>query len=58
MNITYKEQLSKHVENIFMGYSKHGLHICDIATGGGKSYTIGKLKSLIALLSSAFKINW
>ena len=39
MNITYKEQLSKHVENIFMGYSKHGLHICDIATGGGKSYT-------------------
>lgn len=22
MNITYKEQLSKHVENIFMGYSK------------------------------------
>lgn len=43
MNITYKEQLSKHVENIFMGYSKHGLHICDIATGGGKSYTIGKL---------------
>ena len=64
MNITYKEQLSKHVENIFMGYSKHGLHICDIATGGGKSYTIGKLtcqyypEKLIALLSSAFKINW
>ena len=43
MNITYKEQLSRHVENIFMGYAKPGLHICDIATGGGKSYTIGKL---------------
>ena len=26
-----------------MGYSMPGLHICDIATGGGKSYTIGKL---------------
>lgn len=24
-------------------YSTPGLHICDIATGGGKSYTIGKL---------------
>ena len=43
MNITYKEQLSRHVENIFIGYAKPGLHICDIATGGGKSYTIGKL---------------
>lgn len=43
MDITYKEQLSRHVENIFMGYSTPGLHICDIATGGGKSYTIGKL---------------
>lgn len=43
MEITYKEQLSRHVENIFMGYSMPGLHICDIATGGGKSYTIGKL---------------
>lgn len=31
MNITYKEQLSRHVENIFMGYAKPGLHICDIA---------------------------
>ena len=26
-----------------MEYSMPGLHICDIATGGGKSYTIGKL---------------
>ena len=43
MDITYKEQLSRHVENIFKGYSTPGLHICDIATGGGKSYTIGKL---------------
>ena len=43
MNIPYKEQLSRHVENIFKGYSTPGLHICDIATGGGKSYTIGKL---------------
>ena len=39
----YKEQLSRHVEGIFKGYTKPGLHICDIATGGGKSYTIGKL---------------
>ena len=39
----YKEELSKHVENIFKGYTISGLHICDIATGGGKSYTIGKL---------------
>ena len=41
--MTYKEQLSQHVENIFKGYVSPGLHICDIATGGGKSYTIGKL---------------
>ena len=41
--VTYKEQLSKHVEGIFKGYTEPGLHICDIATGGGKSYTIGKL---------------
>ena len=40
---TYKEELSKHVEGIFKNYVKPGLHICDIATGGGKSYTIGKL---------------
>lgn len=38
-----KEELSSHVENIFKTYSAPGLHICDIATGGGKSYTIGKL---------------
>ena len=43
MEITYKERLSRHVEDIFKGYSMPGLHICDIATGGGKSYTIGKL---------------
>ncbi len=43
MNVTYKEQLSRHVEDIFKGYASPGLHICDIATGGGKSYTIGKL---------------
>ena len=43
MEQTYKEQLSKHVEDIFKGYATSGLHICDIATGGGKSYTIGKL---------------
>jgi hypothetical protein len=43
MALTYKEQLSKHVEGIFKGYTEPGLHICDIATGGGKSYTIGKL---------------
>lgn len=40
---TYKEKLSKHVESIFKEYVSPGLHICDIATGGGKSYTIGKL---------------
>jgi superfamily II DNA or RNA helicase len=39
----YKEQLSNCVENIFKKYITSGLHICDIATGGGKSYTIGKL---------------
>ena len=43
MEKTYKEQLSEHVVNIFKGYASHGLHLCDIATGGGKSYTIGKL---------------
>ena len=40
---SYKEQLSEHVEAIFKEYVTPGLHICDIATGGGKSYTIGKL---------------
>lgn len=40
---TPKELLSQHVEEIFKSYTTPGLHICDIATGGGKSYTIGKL---------------
>ena len=40
---SFKEQLSEHVEAIFKQYVTPGLHICDIATGGGKSYTIGKL---------------
>ena len=43
MTPSYKEQLSNHVENIFKEYITPGVHICDIATGGGKSYTIGKL---------------
>ena len=43
MTKSYKEQLSEHVESIFKQYATPGLHICDIATGGGKSYTIGKL---------------
>lgn len=43
INKSNKELLSEHVENIFKGYSEPGLHICDVATGGGKSYTIGKL---------------
>lgn len=43
MSNSYKEQLSIHVEEIFKTYASPGLHICDIATGGGKSYTIGKL---------------
>lgn len=42
-NTSYKELLSEHVENIFKTYASLGVHICDIATGGGKSYTIGKL---------------
>ena len=33
---TYKERLSEYVETIFRKYSNPGLHICDIATGGGK----------------------
>lgn len=41
--ISKKEQLSKHVENIFKQYVSPGLYICDLATGGGKSFTIGKL---------------
>ena len=43
MSKNYKELLSKHVEDIFKEYITPGLHLCDIATGGGKSYTIGKL---------------
>lgn len=42
-NSTPKELLSNHVEEIFKGYRQPGLHICDLATGGGKSYTIAKL---------------
>lgn len=38
-----KEELSSHVENIFKQYVHPGLYICDLTTGGGKSYTIGKL---------------
>lgn len=38
-----KKHLSEHVERIFKQYTSPGIHICDIATGGGKSYTIGKL---------------
>ena len=43
MEESIKEKLSEHVESIFKQYVSPGLHICDIATGGGKSYTIGKL---------------
>ena len=43
MTQNYKEELSQHVENIFKQYITPGVHICDLATGGGKSYTIGKL---------------
>lgn len=38
-----KQELSSHVENIFKQYVHPELYICDLATGGGKSYTIGKL---------------
>ena len=41
--IDSKTELSSHVENIFKLYVHPGLYICDLATGGGKSYTIGKL---------------
>lgn len=40
---SYKDQLSQHVEKIFKEYTTSGIYICDLATGGGKSYTIGKL---------------
>lgn len=43
MENSFKQQLSDLVEGIFREYVSPGLHICDIATGGGKSYTIGKL---------------
>lgn len=35
-----KQLLAEFVEHIFEGYTTFGLHICDIATGGGKSYTL------------------
>ena len=38
-----KHELSAHVEKIFKQYVHPGLYICDLATGGGKSYTLGKL---------------
>lgn len=41
--IDSKTELSAHVEEIFKQYVHPGLYICDLATGGGKSYTIGKL---------------
>lgn len=40
---TPKEQLSELTEEIFKSYKDPGLHVCDLATGGGKSYTIAKL---------------
>lgn len=43
LTLGYKQKLSDHVEKIFKSFTVPGLHICDIATGGGKSYTIGKL---------------
>ena len=43
MTESYKKRLSEHVEDIFKNYTDPGVYICDIATGGGKSYTIGKL---------------
>lgn len=36
-------QLSQCTERCFKEFVKPGLHICDFATGGGKSYTIAKL---------------
>lgn len=43
IKISNKELLSNHVEEIFKKYISPGVYICDIATGGGKTYTIGKL---------------
>lgn len=37
------KKLSAHVEGIFKSFIAPGLHICDLATGGGKSYTLAKL---------------
>lgn len=39
----YSKQLSEHVETIFKKYKEHGLHVCDLATGGGKSHAIANL---------------
>ena len=46
-SITPKELLSKHVERVFESYTQPGLHICDLATGGGKSHAIAKLTSTL-----------
>ena len=42
-DVSYKDMLSQHVENIFKKYTEPGLHVCDLATGGGKSHAIAKL---------------
>lgn len=43
MAISYKEQLSQFLQNCFKKYITPGVHICEFATGSGKSHTIGQL---------------
>ena len=38
-----KEELSKLTEKLFREIQEPGLYVMPLATGGGKSYTIGKL---------------
>lgn len=38
-----KEDLSKFTEKLFREIQQPGLYVMPLATGGGKSYTIGKL---------------
>ena len=51
--LSEKELLSKHVENIFKTYTSSGLHICDIATGGGKIIHYWQIN--LRILSQAFQ---
>lgn len=43
MKLSPKEQLSQLVEKIFKSFINPGIHICDLTTGGSKSFSIAKL---------------